>query len=148
MPEGFGVPGPVTAIEFSEFDVAARGKAEAANVQAEAIRIGARDVKRLDSANTAEQVTRRIGFETVFPELFLASYQLEPAGGNNQVLESAHPANGTIADLRFAAALDLCFELHGATVTTAGHHYSVSHSPLFVSVSNAGGSRAKLSPGP
>lgn len=97
--QGVSVVRPIAAIELAAVDFQPFETIQASHVQAESIRVGSRNVERLDAAMAAEQVLRGIRFEPVCAQSALPRQQFKPAGRNDQVLEAAHPAHRTVARL-------------------------------------------------
>jgi len=92
---------------------------EATDIDADSVRIGARNIEGFDAAVGAESVPGDPGVEGVGGEILLALDEAEPAGGNDQVEVGGHRADRTVAelDLELCGRVDL--ELHHSTVAAS-----------------------------
>ena len=116
---------------------------EAADIDADSVGIGARNIEGFDAAVGAESVPGDPGVEGVGGEILLALDEAEPAGGNDQVEVGGHRADRTVADLDLELCGRVHLETHSTAVAAAGVGYEVllvshgrqcssaAHPPLF-----------------
>ena len=88
--EFVGVEFPVAPVEIPNVNPGNRFRFEAADIDTDAIRVGARDVERFDAAVGAETVPGDAGIEGVGGEVILSLQEVEAGGGHDQVEVGGH----------------------------------------------------------
>src|SRR5690348_14241545 len=91
----------------------------APHIDAVAVRMRARHVKRFHAAMRAEQMPRGTGIEAVFGERILALQQPETRGWHDQMHEARHAADRAVALLHLRSRWRVHFETHAAAVAAA-----------------------------
>ena len=84
------------SVEPTYFDLSDRAGLETAHIHAVAVRIGARHVERLDTANLTKQMACDAGAKSVGRQRFRTLKQPETRLGDNQVKESALAADRAV----------------------------------------------------
>src|SRR5271167_428221 len=79
---------PITAVEIAEFERRNIDAVETAHIDVDLIRVGARNVERMNAAGGAERVLRDAGIEAVGRQRILAAQQLEQVPRHNQMQEA------------------------------------------------------------
>jgi hypothetical protein len=111
---------PIASIELTDFDVRNRLRLQTANIHAQAVRVRARHVERLDPTNRAKEMARDASVESVGREEFRSLNQFEAGLGNDEMKVTTLAANRTIALCDFNLGWRRHLELDPAAVTTAG----------------------------
>eukprot|EP00182_Erythrolobus_australicus_P001470 CAMPEP_0185833894 /NCGR_PEP_ID=MMETSP1353-20130828/3638_1 /TAXON_ID=1077150 /ORGANISM="Erythrolobus australicus, Strain CCMP3124" /LENGTH=112 /DNA_ID=CAMNT_0028532233 /DNA_START=319 /DNA_END=654 /DNA_ORIENTATION=- len=106
-----------------------RNPFEAAQIDGEAIRAGARAVKALHAADFAEQVACDLCVEAVLRKSVCAAHELKVRRGHNDVHRSLHRADRAIAAQRLELA-HRRLERHRAAVTSSANHFCHPRHPL------------------
>jgi hypothetical protein len=88
---------PISAVGLRDGHVFDRARIEAARVDAEAVRVRARDVEGLDAAHRAEQVLGDTRIKGVRGQRVLTAEEGEAVGGNDQVQVAGLAADRTVA---------------------------------------------------
>ena len=99
---------PLPPVEIRNPNFGNGFRLEAADIDADSVRIGARNIEGFDAAVGAESVPGDPGVEGVGGEILLALDEAEPASGNDQVEVGGHRADRTVAELD----LELCGRIH------------------------------------
>ena len=110
---------PVPAIERRYSDLRGIDAIETPKIDAVPIRVGARNIKRLDAAAAAEQMSRSPRIEAVLRQLFCALYQPEPGRRHNQMQKPREFADRTVALVDFHRHGCVNLETDRATMTPA-----------------------------
>jgi hypothetical protein len=88
-------------------------------VDVNAIRIGARNVKRLDAANAAKKVLGDARVKSVLGKHFGSTQKFEAASGDDQMQEPGFAADGAIALLDLQLIGGFKFKGHGSAMATS-----------------------------
>jgi hypothetical protein len=110
---------PVLAVERLNHLGLDRARIEAARVDAETVRIGARDVERLDPASATEEMARHAGVEGVFNEHLGAGEQSKTRGRDDEMPERRHRADRAVAVMHQQVRGSIDLETDCSAVTAA-----------------------------
>ena len=110
---------PVYAIERRHCNGFDAVRLQAIRIDADAIRMRARHVERLDSAMAAEVMLRDPGVKSVCLDVVFPIEQTKVAPGNDQVKISCHTADAAIALIGPDSRGRLNFEPNSPTMATA-----------------------------
>ena len=88
---------PVKTVEPRWVDLVEIHPVEAAHIDVDFVRVGARDVKGMDSAVAAEVMLGHAGVELVRRKVFRAAHELELVTRNDQVKEALLRADRAVA---------------------------------------------------
>ena len=88
---------PIAAIESVRLESGEIDAVEATDVDIDLIRIGARNVERMDAAGGAEGMARRAGVEPVSGQRILAADEFERVGRDDEMQKAFLAAHRTIA---------------------------------------------------
>jgi len=91
-----GMQLPVLTVEFCNSDFLDRTRIETSHVDAVAIGVGTRNVKRFNAADIAEQMLRNTGVECVSGQILFASEQSELRLGNDEMQITALAADRAV----------------------------------------------------
>src|SRR3981189_2207761 len=111
---------PMPAVEIFRLDRREIDIVDAARIDVDLVRIGARHVERMDAANLAEGVLRDAGVEPVGREIVPAAEKLEALRRHDQMQDTLLGADRAVAD-RDAIEIGRHAEAHAAAVTSALH---------------------------
>ena len=120
MFESVGMIFPVATVEVRNSNFGNGFRIQTANIDADPVRVRARDVKGFDAAVDAETVLRDPGVEGVGGEILLALEEAEPAGGDDQVEVGGLGADRTVTELGIELGGGIDLETNPTAVTTAG----------------------------
>ena len=118
--EVIGMFFPVASIEICNTNLCNGFRVETADIDADPVGVGARDVKGLDATVGAKTVLGDTGVECVGGEVLFTLNEPESGGGHNQMEVGGHRTDRTIAELGFDLRRRVHLEPDPTTVAAAG----------------------------
>ena len=128
---------PIAAVEICNSNDGNGFRLETADIDADTVGVGARNVKGFDAAVGAETVLGDTGVEGVGGEVLFPLEEAEPVGRHDQVEVGGHRTDRAIAEsyLELSGSINLEANATAVAPTTVGHDVLfVCHGGQFSSV--------------